>query len=239
MKFAHATMSRTLLPRLYELRDLLANPDARGSLFHGFEGHLKVPSRLTVFAQWENELEGLDEEAWSFLKIEAAPYLEPRDPGGRGWEQLFNFLVQARAYNHLKHTVGCSAVRFVSRSTTEQRPDLEGVTASGRVLCEVKAINPSDDEIRAREEPKGRVDGPELPEGFFRKLDSDILKAKKQLRAYDAAGDARHLVFVNICFDDWLGTCAPLYEQQIRQHLSDRPPGVEVFVKIESQATWS
>jgi hypothetical protein len=225
-------MFRTQLPRFYELKDLIADPCAPDAAFQGFETLLAEPHCLAVFASWERELQGLDNAAWQALRDEALPYLSRRSSGGRGWQQLFDILGQARAYNYLKQSVGCSTVRFIPRSNVET-PDLEGFLLSGRMLCEVKTVNISDEEVRARKTPAARFNSDQLPEGFFRKLDSDILKAKRQLPANDPACNERHLVYVNICFDDWVGTYRTNYAQQIDQHLRDNPPGVDVRINSE------
>ena len=111
-----------------------------------------------------------------------------------------------------------------------ERPDLEGVLDSGkRVLCEVKTINRSDDDVRPGEQL--RKASPQPAEGFFRKLDSNIAKAKSQVRVYDPDGDAKHLVYVNVRFD------SPYFRedhrQQIDGHLQEHPPGVVVVFAPE------
>jgi hypothetical protein len=225
-------MFRTLLPRFHELKGCISDPCARNAYFHGFEDLLQDDVCLEVFRRWEKELQGLDDDAWSYLKGKASRYLETTNPHGRWWEQLFDSLGEAPAYNHLKESVGCSAVRFIPESA-KSTPDLEGFLDSGRILCEVKTINRSDKEIEGRSRPKPRVRKvPVNLDGcFFRKLDSTILKAKDQLRAYDTSGDARHLVYINICFD-WGPCYTNDYIRQVAQHLSEHPPGVEVEFKI-------
>ena len=150
---------------------------------------------------------------------------------GQKWQQLFDALGEASAYRYLRESVGCSAVRFIPESN-DRTPDLEGVRDHERVLCEVKTINISEVEISARRGPtavrkvKSQLDG-----GFFRKLDSDIAGAKRQLHSYDANGDAQHLVYIKICFDDWGGFYEEDYLRQIAQHLSEQPPAIDVVVK--------
>jgi hypothetical protein len=78
---------RKQLPRLYELKDLIADPSALNAYFRDFERKLREPELLLEACRWEEQLEGLDADAWRCLKSEATPYLERRDPG-RGWHQL-------------------------------------------------------------------------------------------------------------------------------------------------------
>ena len=223
-------MFRSRLPRLYELRDLipdLASPDAYFPA--DFETRLMgEPSPLSVFDCWEKKLQFLDEEAWKALKNEAAPYLTRRDPRRR-WRQLFDILGQVDAYRHLRN-IGCSRIRFIPRSAT-RTPDLEGTLDSGRVLCEVKTINISDAEVDARGKVTSATISSQLDDRFIRKLDLAIATAKDQLHTYDPTGDARHLVYCNIKFDDWVGYYETYYWRQLDQHLSDHPPGVEVVFR--------
>ena len=68
-----------------------------------------------------------------------------------------------------------------------------------------------------------------LDYGFFRKLQSDITCAKDQMHGYDPTGEARHLVYITICFDDWVGYYRGAYFSQIDQYLKDNPiPEIEV-----------
>ena len=172
------------LPRICELRDLIPNPAAPGSYFQNFGSALRNSSARRKYNALERELKGLDPDAWAVLKTEALPYLTRKDSNGRGWQQLFDILNQARAYNYLTG-IGCSNVRFVPRSNSET-PDLEGMLNGQRVLCEVKTINPSTEEVRARQSPAARKIKNYLEDGFFRKFQSDINKAKKQMSAYDS-----------------------------------------------------
>ena len=223
-------MFRAQLPRLYELLDLIADPASPKAYFQDFETKLQVePLCLPVYACWEKVFQILDEDAWKAQKDEAAQYLTCRDKR-RGWPQLFDILGQADAYKHLRD-IGCSKIRFIPRSDKERRrtPDLEGLLDSQRVLCEVKTINISDAEVRARSEHTASNVKSELDYGFFRKLRSDITCAKDQMHGYDPTGEARHLVYISICFDDWVGYYRGAYFRQIDQYLRDNPvPEIEV-----------
>jgi hypothetical protein len=224
---------RSQLPRFYELKDLLVDPSHPDAYFQSFENLLRDESCFDTFARWEKELQGLDTDAWQCLKGKASPYLKRKD-NCRGWQQLFDALGEASAYNYLRRSEGCSKVWFVPESDG-RTPDLEGVRDGVRVLCEVKTINISDDEVRARRGPPAvRKVSDRLMEGFFRKLDSDISIAKGQLQSYDPGSDARHLLYINICFDDWLGFYGEDYLGQISQHLLATPPNIEVVVKTGS-----
>jgi hypothetical protein len=226
-------MFATVLPRFFELRGLLADPASPSAYFQDFENLLeKEPLVRKVFARWEKKLQFLDENAWRDQKAEAQPYLIVRDQR-RGWQQLFNVLGQADAYKHLKDA-GWANVRFIPREHRRKTPDLEGSDDLGRILCEVKTISPSDAELNARREPKVRSVERELNASFFRKFRSSIMEAKAQLETYDPNSEARHLVYVRVCFDDWVGYYADDYFRQIDQHLRDNPVlGIEVVVSAD------
>src|SRR6266511_3924165 len=130
------------LRRLYELKSLVPDLSDPTAYFYEFENRLQDPLCMEFFCRCEKELQCLDDDAWAFLKDEVKPYLVTRSPDGRRWQQLFDVLGQARAYNHLKASVGCSNVHFIPRASESGRetPDLEGIHDSGRVLCEVKTI---------------------------------------------------------------------------------------------------
>jgi hypothetical protein len=229
-------MFRTQLPRIHELRDATADPESPDAYFQNFDGYLQGSNHVKeYYGRLETALQGLDHNAWEFLKGDASPYLATRDRSGRGWQQLFDILNQAHAYNYLR-AVGASKVRFIPRASRQsvKTPDLEGYLDSRTVLCEVKSLSPSQDEIRIRTE--GGVSGIaiRLDDGFFRKLHSDISKAKEQLEAYDPTGEARRYVYIIPRFDDFLGRCKAQYFSQIDRYLSDFPnQGVDLIFHNE------
>jgi hypothetical protein len=181
-----------------------------------------------IYRRWEKDLQCLDEDAWEFLKKEASPYLMHPDRGGRGWQQLFDILNQAHAYNYLKG-LEATHIRFIPRAgkQSSRTPDLEGILQSGRMLCEVKTINISQREAHARKHSTVREIQYRLDDGFLGKLRSDIREAKSQLEAYDPASKAQHFVYINVCFDDFLGEYKEEYFRQIDEFLAGWPtPGV-------------
>jgi len=207
-------------PRLYELKDLIADPKSSDAYFQDFEEKLRDFADVrAVYLRWEHLLEELDGAAWEHLKKEAAPRLTKRGKQGRGWEQLFDILNEARAYRYLR-AIGCADVRFVPRSKT-RTPDLEGVLGQDRVLCEVKTINPSDLEVETRiGPPKVRSLPLEITAEFLRKLLATVELAQRQMQAYDPGGVAAiHLVYLNVTFDDFFAERKEAYFQQIDRYL--------------------
>jgi hypothetical protein len=112
-------------------------------------------------------------------------------------------LNEAKGYNHLV-SIGCTNVEFIPVSSVngQRTPDLQGDLAGARVLCEVKTINMS--EVEATRRTSGAVGSItlQLPDGFFRKLTSDIETAKSQMAAYDADNSVRRIVYIIVNFDD-------------------------------------
>src|ERR1039458_3272431 len=90
-------------------------------------------------------------------------------PEYRGWQALFDRLNEAKAYRYLTK-IGCSSVVFIPR-TIKQTPDSEGWLEGQQILCEVKTINISDEEVNARRSfavrsVAGRLEWYDDPDGF-------------------------------------------------------------------------
>jgi hypothetical protein len=211
---------RAELPRLYELKDRISDPKSSDAFFQDFEEKLTNYADIKeVYLRWERVLEELDATAWEYLKKEAVPRLTKRDKKGRGWEQLFDILNETRAYRYLK-SIGCTGVRFIPRSRM-RTPDLEGELGLDRVLCEVKTINPSDEEVAARiGPPRVRSLPLEITPEFLRKLLATVETAQRQMQVYDPSGSAAvHFVYLNVRFDDSFAECKEAYFQQIDRYL--------------------
>ncbi len=219
-------MYRRELPRVFELHDLVMPSSSPDSYFRNFEQSLsEIRQKLRQFRDIEADLQGLDAEAWAFLKSEVAPLLRVRHLT-RGWQFLFDKLNQAKAYNYLK-SAGYPNVRFIPPSAVpgQQTPDLE---ADG-VLCEVKTINVSDAEANRRHSGGVGSVADQLDEGFFRKLSSDLKKAKAQMVSYD--NRSKHIVYIIANFDDSLHEYADRYQRQIDRYVAVDPvPGLQLVV---------
>jgi hypothetical protein len=100
-----------------------------------FERLLEEPLAMKKYLTWEKELQGLDDEAWVALKGNCSPYLTSKDQNGRGWQQLFDHLGEAYAYNYLRR-IGCQDVGFIPRSEKPgvETPDLKGIDEFGKVV---------------------------------------------------------------------------------------------------------
>jgi hypothetical protein len=222
---------RSELPRVFELRDLVAQSLSPDTYFQSFEQSLsEIPQKLKQFRDIERDLQGLDADAWTFLKGEVAPLLAARD-SKRGWQSLFDKLNQAKAYNYLKRA-GYLNIRFVPPSAIrgQQTPDLQ---ADG-VLCEVKTINISEIEANRRDSGSVGTSTDSLDEGFFRKLSSDLRKAKGQMVAFCADSGVKLISYVIVNFDDSLHEYADRYQTNIDQYIAGDPvPGLQVVFDIK------
>lgn len=223
-------MFREELPRVNELRDLIEDPSAPGAYFQNFDNLLRDHRSVReIWLAREQDFRGLDAISWQILKNEVRPYLMRRDQK-RGWEQLFTILNQARAYNFLRDT-GCSNVQFIPRASREgaETPDLRAELNGSSILCEVKTINISDEEASARTEFKARAIGVQLGSGFFKKLTSDLRKAKGQIDTYARRANVRRLAYLVVNFDDFIGDCKEQHFEQIDRYLAENPtPGIDV-----------
>jgi hypothetical protein len=227
---------RPELPRIYELIDSLPTPVPADAYFHDFDASLaQIPQKLRLFRDIEQELEGLDVAAWRFLKEELTPLLTARHPQ-RGWQPLFDKLNQAKAYNYLKRNE-CVDVAFIppSRNKRQQTPDLKATQQSIPVLCEVKTVNISATEAERRVTGGVGMTIAELHDGFFRKLGSDLARAKAQMEAFDTNPSTRMIVYVIVNFDDFLHEYADRYREQIDSYLEgNRTAGLDIVLDIKS-----
>lgn len=230
-------MSRVLFPKIYELRDSMNNPDCENSCLKNLDIELEGQGATHAWSIIEHDLQELDHNAWVSLKSEALQAVNSwdqkscRDGSPRGREALLNILYQAKAYRYLK-TKGCSAIGFIPRAEKNgfKTPDLEGICGLKKVLCEVKTINESEDEVhRQRVEKKYLHKDFYLNDSFFDKLTKTISTAKKQLCAYDSTGNAKHIVYIILNFDDFWGDHKEASAKQLDDYLSDHPEkGIEL-----------
>ncbi len=230
---AEATINDEL-QRISQLRDYSINLNSPNAYFRAGDDKLTNPSKRQFFVALESELQGLDDEAWKFLKCEALPRLKSPHPT-RGWQQLFDTLNEAKGYNHLAR-IGCADIKFIPRATANkvQTPDLRGLLGATPVLCEVKTINVSDNEANRLAAGGVGTTLRYLEQPFFDKLSSTICTAATQLLAFDKNLTSRRNVYVVFNFDDRIHEYADDYQQQIEAFLASAPqPDVEIVLEIK------
>lgn len=229
-------MFRSEMPRVYELRDLIEDQDSPRACFPNFDKFIldqdpSLDSMKQVWLAYEREFQRLDAASWKNMKDEARPYLNSFSDEGRGQEQLISILNQARAHNYLVDC-GCFSVRFIPRASKKKQetPDLKGELNGKTVLCEVKTIHISKEEVEKRQAGSGGITTNLLDEKFiYNKLKPTLCKAKSQMKAYDDSDDVKCIVFVIINFDDPLAEYKAEYYEQIDQWLTvDLFPGIDI-----------
>lgn len=84
---------------------------------------------------------------------------------------------------------------------------------------------------RQRVEKKYLHDHSKLAEEFLAKVGGVIENAKVQLEAYDPEGEATHIVYVIMNFDDFWGDYKELNIRQLDEYLCAHPvPGIELVL---------
>jgi hypothetical protein len=226
-------MNHDEFPRVCELQSLINDP---GSYFNNFhDSIMDNPLKKAVWLTREQEFQRLDADSWTSLKTQALPYLKKKSLNGRGWQQLFDVLNQARAYIYL-NDLGCSSIRFIP-TTPGKTPDLEAQLEGLKVLCEVKTINITDDEAAARNNQTGGYTSMYLQRKFLGKLNSVLKSAKSQMENYEGAAEPRKIIYIIANFDDSLAEYKAEYYRQIDDYLAENQlPGIEIVFHNEKTA---
>jgi PIN domain nuclease of toxin-antitoxin system len=217
---------RKSLPRLFELRAAVSEPEHDDSYFKDFEASLQRPSgKLEALTRLEAQLSVLQRDSWLELRDRAARHAISNQRGkGRGWQEMFDVFSEARAYGYLT-SIGAEEIRFIPRGETKT-PDLAATTADHDVLCEVKTLNIS----KVQADKNVRLSAGEVvsskaltsaTEGLLRKVREMIEDALGQLAAYDPTRAARWIVFVAVNSDDSLFEYIDRILGQIDQHLDN------------------
>lgn len=204
------------MPRLFELAS--AAPEG---LFTNFGASLlKNPIKRKVYHRIEEELGTLPLPAWLTLKSKLL-HLARRKHPQRGWQPVHDALNEARAFAYLRR-VGATGLRFIPQAATQGKrtPDIEGTVRDVELLCEVKTINASQNEVVARHSRAVREIPSALPEHFFQKLDKTLTTARSQLTAFSACHHSL-IIFVVLNFDDHLHECLERYLIQLRERAVD------------------
>lgn len=230
-------MCRCELLRIGEIRDCVQQRGRAGHYFENFDRSLvKISVKRKHFLHLEAELAGLDSAAWLQLKEQVVPLFEKKDPV-RGWQTAFDKLNEAKAYTYLAK-LGCIELNFIPESSVpgQKTPDLNGKLGGASILCEVKTINPSDDEAKARGQTIARSVQGDLPEAFFAKLSSTLKKADTQMDVYCRDGASRKFVYVILNFDDNLHEYVGHYMVQIRDFCRENKlPCVEIIFDVKPE----
>jgi hypothetical protein len=219
-------------PRLSEVRQEASEPSP---YFFDVEGANRTQAKHV--REIESDLQGLDAAAWELFKQDLVPLVKKRHPE-RGWQPLLNKLNEAKGYNYLVQ-IGCTDVQFIPRSSS-RTPDLKGRFGSSTVLCEVKTINPSDDEFRSRKDHSVRSIAAQLPIGFFNKLRSTLETARDQMTIYSQDVDAKKIVYLVVNYDDILHEYVPAYSTRLADFISNSPVhNLDIKLDIKPPYYWA
>ena len=229
-------MCRCELLRIGEIRDCVQRGRA-GHYFENFDRSLVEDSvKRKHFLHLEAELAGLDSAAWSQLKEQVVHLFEKKDPV-RGWQAAFDKLNEAKAYTYLAKR-GCSELYFIPESSAsgQKTPDINGKLGGASILCEVKTINPSDNESKARGQAIARSVQGNLPKAFFAKLCSTVKKADIQMDVYCRDGASQKFVYIILNFDDSLHEYVGRYMVQIHDFCRRKKlPCIEIIFDVKPE----
>jgi hypothetical protein len=160
--------------------------------------------------------------AWAALKAKLTPL--PKKHKKRQLQPLYDALNEAKGYNFLVR-MGCTNVHFIPVSTTkgQKTPDLGADAEGHKVLCDVKTINVSEEEVERRLTGGVGKSTSELDRGFFDKLKSDIDHAKVQMVIFNPDNAVRKIAYIVVNYDDYLHEYADRYWPQIVQFIANYP----------------
>jgi hypothetical protein len=126
----------------------------------------------------------------------------------RGLTQFFDKCNEAEAYVFLKEQ-GFLEVEFIpeSRILKNRTPDLSAKGNQGKVLCEVKTINISDEEAKRNKHLRDAKYLPatyetELNDGLLKQIKSQIEEANKQFDSYDSSQQALRYLYLVVNRDN-------------------------------------
>jgi len=123
----------------------------------------------------------------------------------------------------------------VSSIKGKKTPDLGADDFEGRtLLCDVKTINISDNEVRRRQSGGVGTSSNRLDIGFLGKLKADLGYAKTQMLLFNSERKTRKIAFVIVNYDDNLHAYSDDYLPQIKQFLANNlPSDLEIQLDIK------
>jgi hypothetical protein len=219
-------------PRLSELQAISVQLDSPDAYFQLNDTKFTDPIKRRYFLRIEDDLGGLDSQAWQSLKELAAQRLIRTQD--RDWQPLFDALNEAKAYNHLVAS-GCTSVTFIPRSKKQgqRTPDLQAQLDSVLTICEVKTINMSAEEIQRLRSGGVGTTLVDVKDGLLNKITSDLRNAEDQMHRFHPANDARRVIYLIVNFDD-NADMALEYQRQVREHVDKvKSFGVEVVLSFK------
>jgi hypothetical protein len=181
----------------------------KSSIWADWENLDQKPEIKKHFFGLETYLGNLRPDDWSLLKSKVIPRFQDYNQG-RGWQQAFDVLHEAVAYNlYIEH--GATDIKFISEQDYPT-PDLACQMNGAGVCCEVKTKNESDNQIQARNAGKATSIQNALTAEYFDQLATTMSCAEKKFAHFDCA---KHMFFI-LNFDDHLHEYLDEYFVQIQ-----------------------
>lgn len=177
----------------------------------------------TGFDDWEQTLRELEPNAWlDFLKkAENWNFSYHRIAGLKGLSELMN---EAKGYVFLKRS-GCGEIKFIPTATVKT-PDIEGNCDTGKIILEVKTVNPSEENNgysywnSYNNEMTALDVQTRLSDGLKRKLDELCKDTVEKFDAYDSLNaKTRHILFCVIELDTNCRPSSEIIRVQLDQYL--------------------
>jgi hypothetical protein len=182
------------------------------------------------YEELEVHLSTVDIFSWNILKLKSISHYFDEREGSRK-QGFFNILNESKAYSFLLKN-NFTNLEFIPESNNSKSPDIKGCLANHSILCEVKTICISNNEINKRKasDAFSPIDlYSKLNDNFFGKLKSSIETAKTQIKEYSQS-EAIGIIYLIINFDDWVGDFINNYKLQIADFLSINYPTERVFI---------
>lgn len=201
--------------------------------FSNFENSIdEMPGKRQHWEFYESKLSTLADCDWNVLLKKVVPRFRTKDQN-RGWQTAIDVLNEAVAYDFFQ-TKGVKDITFVQEANAKT-PDIVGSFNSIKFACEVKTINASDNELRARRTQKAKCIQDVLSTEFFLKIESVLKTSKDQLCNFP---DVSNILFVILNFDDSLHEYTEKYFSQICMWLDEKKPPFELIVLYDKCQLW-
>jgi hypothetical protein len=117
----------------------------------------------------------------------------------------------------------------VSARQNEKTPDLAAEHRGQQVLCDVKTINRSNNEVE-RARTGGVATSPErVPDELVAKIRKTAESARDQIICYDPGGTAQRIAYFAVSYDEQ--EYSTLYQAQLKHEFSTNPvKGIQVII---------
>lgn len=209
--------------RVLEIRDAVVALGGGAGFFEGFEESLELNiEKRRYFENIERDLSVLSGDDFQFLKGKVIYAFNKKDTE-RGWSPAINLLNEAKAYDYLLKS-GCVDVSFIPESQSST-PDISATCESRAVLCEVKTVNISKEELSARNCTCVTTVAAHLSSNFLEgKLLNIAKNAYKQINKYSRNNEigSDNRLFIVMNFDHSV-------HEYIRNYMEDIKMACESF----------